>query len=297
MARKQVASLLRWVYPIQNENEINQDKDVVSLVPELLLLGYQRYAEAFLIPLHVHNNGYEFVYLEHGSVTWEMNGVIYPTSARQWFFTRPGELHKARFDHLEPSRIWWFILEDPRDNLNWFGLSNKDRELVIDLIEKLPRVFAADQRVPEQFMRLKSSLETECHNQALFTRHQVLDILLRLLQPNPTKTNKAGLQDAVIQNVNRMAQSPELRFSVAEMAQAVQVSAPYFYKLFYGIFGQSPSAYMVHIRMEHACVLLKTDMSITDIALKLGFETSQHFSTVFKKLIGSSPSEWRKHMQ
>jgi AraC-like DNA-binding protein len=297
MANKQATSLQRWVYPSQNGDEKKDVVGIEKVVPELLLLGYQKYTEAFPIHLHLHKNGYEFVYLEYGSVTWEIDGVFYPTLAGQWFYTRPGELHKARFDHMEPSRIWWFIIEDPKENLNFFGLSSKDREIIIDLMGKLPRVFQADHRVQEQFMRLKSSLEEGSPNQALFARYQVLHILLGLLQPSTSKTNQDELQEAVVNAVNKMIQSPELRFSIAEMAKSVRLSSSHFYKLFYRIFGQSPAAYMVRIRMERACILLKTELTITEIAFKLGFETSQHFSTVFKKIIGSSPSEWRKHSQ
>jgi AraC family transcriptional regulator len=40
--------------------------------------------------------------------------------------------------------------------------------------------------------------------------------------------------------------------------------------------------------------LLCTPMPVLDIALSLGFQTQAHFSTVFKRLIGEAPSEWRR---
>lgn len=295
MARKQVTSLIRWVYPALLEKEQDAYEEGTSLVPELIMLGYQKYAEAYPLPMHRHKHGYEFVYLEHGSITWEVDGVHYPTHAGQWFYTSPREFHKARFDHMEPSRIWWFILNEPSDELNWFRLNVIEREFIMKRIGQLPRVFRAGNRVHEQFLRLKASLESESPDKALFARHQLLDILLGFLQFTPSTVNEPGLKDVVIRSVNQMVQSPEKRFSIAEMAQAVQVSESHFYKLFHEIFGQSPAAYMVRIRMERACALLKTDIPITEVALELGFATSQHFTTVFKKLIGSSPSEWRKH--
>jgi len=73
------------------------------------------------------------------------------------------------------------------------------------------------------------------------------------------------------------------------------VSESHFYKLFHEIFGQSPSAYVERFRVERACAMLQTHKSITDIAHELGFKTSQHFTAVFKKLMGSPPSKWKKH--
>ena len=49
--------------------------------------------------------------------------------------------------------------------------------------------------------------------------------------------------------------------------------------------GFSPINYLINIRISEAIKLLKNqDVSMTDIALELGFYSSQHFSTTFKKL-------------
>jgi AraC-like DNA-binding protein len=289
------SSSMRWVFPPQDDNpEKFESATTIRLVPELIVVGYQKYAEAYPIPLHYHHHAYEFVYLHSGSATWEINGIPYPMSAGQWFYTRPGELHKARFNHLEPSRIWWMIVQDPEDTPNWFRLEGSDRELASSRLQQLPRVFRAGHRVHEQFVRLKATLETASPDQAFFARHQVLDIIMGLLQPTSSKSIEPGVKDAVIRSVHQITQAPNTRYSVAELARASQMSESHFYKVFHDIFGQSPAAYMERIRMERACSLLLTNVSITEIAFELGFKTSQHFTTVFRKHIGSSPSEWRK---
>ena len=115
MAQLHTSAPTRWVFPPHGVDKEAYPKDDPNerLVPELLIVGYQKIAEAFPIPLHSHDGAYEFVYLQNGSATWEIDGILYPMNAGQWFYTRPGELHKARFNHLEPSRIWWLILQDP----------------------------------------------------------------------------------------------------------------------------------------------------------------------------------------
>ena len=59
------------------------------------------------------------------------------------------------------------------------------------------------------------------------------------------------------------------------------------------ITNMTPADYLVHCRIEKAKKLLKTDQkfSISDVAYKCGFETSQYFATVFKKKTGASPSQ------
>ncbi len=93
MAKKQASSILRWVYP-QDLDIRRSESDTVktSIINELIMLGCQKYTEAYPLYLHCHDYGYEFVYMEQGSAAWEINGVYYPTSAGEWFFTYPGEL-------------------------------------------------------------------------------------------------------------------------------------------------------------------------------------------------------------
>ena len=59
--------------------------------------------------------------------------------------------------------------------------------------------------------------------------------------------------------------------------------------------GVAPGGYIIMRKVEKAKELLgDRDRSITDIAFDLGFSSSQYFATVFKKLIGLTPSEYRK---
>ncbi|OCT15173.1 hypothetical protein A8709_13800 [Paenibacillus pectinilyticus] len=282
---------MRWVYLAEDESGL------IAGVPELLQLGYQKLAEAHPIPLHSHDQSYEFVYVVNGNITWEIGGEYYPVNAGQWFYTRPGELHRARFDHLEPSRIWWFVLKAPSKGSAWLRLDQDDVAFVADRLQQLPRIFPARSSVSEQFTRLKTTIESDMLNKQLFARHQVLDILLGMLQQPAAKPIDPDLKQSIASQVKEFERNPEARYSIEKMAHSVGVSVSHFYKLFYELYGQAPVAYMERIRMEHACTLLKTDRLITDIAMELGFKTSQHFTTVFKKLIGSSPSEWRKHVR
>lgn len=79
-----------------------------------------------------------------------------------------------------------------------------------------------------------------------------------------------------------------------EMASLCNVSISYFSRLFKKATGKHFSNYINEKRIIEARKLLETtDLSITNIAIDLGFEDSGYFSKVFKKIIGVSPSEFR----
>jgi AraC-like DNA-binding protein len=47
-------------------------------------------------------------------------------------------------------------------------------------------------------------------------------------------------------------------------------------------------------RIQVSEALLATDMSITDVALNTGFQSSSSFARAFRKLTGKTPSEYKK---
>lgn len=59
--------------------------------------------------------------------------------------------------------------------------------------------------------------------------------------------------------------------------------------------GQPPIEYLVRLRIQRAMELLRsTDMSVTEIALEIGFNDSNYFTRSFRKVIGQSPRQYRQ---
>jgi AraC-like DNA-binding protein len=54
-------------------------------------------------------------------------------------------------------------------------------------------------------------------------------------------------------------------------------------------------SYLQQLRLEKAKQLLLTsEMSVTDITYEIGYSHVTHFTTLFKKELGLTPTEWRK---
>jgi len=82
----------------------------------------------------------------------------------------------------------------------------------------------------------------------------------------------------------------------SEVARAVGLSQGEFCRRFRQHTSQSFSSYMNRLRIEKAMsMLLLDDESIKGVAYSCGFSCNAYFSTVFKKVNGISPSEW-KHL-
>lgn len=86
----------------------------------------------------------------------------------------------------------------------------------------------------------------------------------------------------------------EIPFS--DLAKKTGCSEGHFYRSFKRLTGETPSHFLISIRIRHACHLLKhTNFSLAEIATLSGFNEQFYFSRVFKKWIGVSPSNFRNN--
>lgn len=84
-------------------------------------------------------------------------------------------------------------------------------------------------------------------------------------------------------------------FSLAQVAAHCGMSEYHFSRQFKQATGVTPSAWFTAQRIEWGCRLLReTDLSVTDIALEVGYSSHSHFSQVFKKMKAQKPAEYRR---
>ncbi len=85
------------------------------------------------------------------------------------------------------------------------------------------------------------------------------------------------------------------RLSLSEVAQVAELSPAYFSTLFKQEMGEGFSDYLARLRIEQASLLLlKTSLSLPEIASQCGFEDQSWFSKTFKKFMRVSPGKYRE---
>jgi len=86
--------------------------------------------------------------------------------------------------------------------------------------------------------------------------------------------------------------------TIEELANKVFLSSNWLVNSFTNTFSISPMKYLTRVRMFKAEDLLtNTDLTITEIALNVGYNNSSYFSEMFLKYNGKSPSTYRKIRQ
>ncbi|MBS1209620.1 MAG: transcriptional regulator, AraC family [Proteobacteria bacterium] len=92
-----------------------------------------------------------------------------------------------------------------------------------------------------------------------------------------------------------LAENYQAPLTLEEVARQMAISPSYFAHLFKKESGSSFSKYLAEVRLTAAKqLLLNSHKSITEIALAVGYNDSNYFSTVFKNSEGFSPSEYRR---
>jgi len=85
--------------------------------------------------------------------------------------------------------------------------------------------------------------------------------------------------------------------SLAEVAQAVNMSAFYFCKTFKKATGMTFTDYLARVRVEKVKnLLLNPHKRVSEAAYEAGFQSLSQFNRVFRKIAGESPSRFRDRL-
>ncbi len=86
------------------------------------------------------------------------------------------------------------------------------------------------------------------------------------------------------------------RIELAGLARLVGLSVSQFDRRFKRLFQMTPQQFLLRVRLNAACRLLASgQVSIADIALRVGFYDQSYFTKHFKRQTGMTPTHYRRH--
>lgn len=79
-----------------------------------------------------------------------------------------------------------------------------------------------------------------------------------------------------------------------DLEYLVYLSGDYVTKLFKKVCGMTITDYIINLRLGEAKALLRsTDLSINEVAARVGYDNYAYFSRLFRKRVGCSPKDYR----
>lgn len=105
------------------------------------------------------------------------------------------------------------------------------------------------------------------------------------------KGNNDALMERIMKCINENLTDPD--FNVEKLTEKAGISRAQLHRKMKEIAGVSTGEFIRNLRLEQAARLIEEDkINFTQVAYSVGFNNQTHFSTIFKKHFGMSPSEY-----
>jgi len=276
--------------------EVYEGRD--TLLKPLKLIGLAHLSDA--LPEgrqpHKHPRLLEICYLLRGTVEWCVGDQVYRLKRDDLFVTQPGEEHGGVDDTMHRCELYWMHVGLP------LGRSEEDQQLSSGLSMLTSHLCSGSASTLGAIERL---IEEHRHPRPFATmsaRCALREVLIGVLRDFEafTSANVAGCDWSVATQKAVACIEADLSapHTLMSLAQEASVSERHLSQRFDAEVGMTPVDYVTHLRVEHAKEMLsQTSHSITEIALSLGFSSSQYFATIFRRLSGHSPMAYRKNKQ
>lgn len=248
---------------------------------------------------HIHRNMTEIGFCLRGSPVLYSRDQIFPVLPGSFFINQPNLPHHLS---IRPSGlyVYYFLLRN-----RWNGgdgclldLPPPEAREIMRRIRSLPCTMRAEQyasRIRTLFTRLfllidgpKSTWQTIC------LRQTFLDLIVLMLELGDGTGNDT-VSDRIESVIDAIRKNPERHYSIDDLSRMAALSPTHFINQFRKATGFPPIRFQLECRIQEAKRLLQTtDRSVSELAMRLGFSSLQHFSDTFTRFVGSSPSQWRQ---
>ena len=223
---------------------------------------------------------YEMVYVLSGTVGITAGDKVYMLNSGQCLLHPPNEFHRIRSEKGSEPHVL---------NLSFHAAA---------VPEYAGRVFAPNLKQQEEFMEISMGVrEGLRRSDAVKLNEQRLRLeswLLRAIRSttdNGIVESSAALRYAEIVNVLQEHLNDQL--SASDVARLCNMSLSNLKKIFTRYAGMGVSRYFTEMKMRRAAVLLQSGKRVGEVAAELGFTDQNYFSTVFRRIMGVPPGQYR----
>ncbi|WP_164545760.1 AraC family transcriptional regulator [Paenibacillus albus] len=261
---------------------------------------------------------HSFVYIKSGKGIVTIDGNEYQAKPHDLFYFEPGIVHSYIADSEEPmvhASVYVDLLWNTSPKLKGDKGLNEHRLEKYDPQLSTARIkFIAEPETPvqwppavqtsipaqadwlEAFLSVIHHFDSNDFSTAIWLRSLFETFLVGFVRflAHPYVPTDPRIRRIIAWMQTNMTSD----FQPAVWANSFHISEAYLYELFRKETGNSPQQYFMSFRLEQAKTELReTNLSVTDIADKLGFSSVHYFSRQFSKHLHESPNQYRKRVR
>lgn len=251
----------------------------------LTAIGYYPHASYHDRERRSGSGQYILLYCVNGKGSIILPGKTINLQPNSYFIIPKNIPHRYTSSATEPWSIFWVHFTGENADLLYNRLPVKDNKTDIPHNERRIALF------DEIFSLLDSSFNTpELELVNIKLQHFIASFIYQD-ETEPTSTR----HDPVNGSVLFMKANLHQALSIDDLAKQQLLSVSHYCRLFRQKTGTSPNQYFKQLRIQKSCQYLYfTDMHIKEICAAVGFDDPFYFSRSFKKMMGVSPSDYKK---
>lgn len=230
-------------------------------------------------------------YVTKGYGTFKFNGKVYNLKKGDIFILLKGMQVEYVASIDDPWEYYWigFSGSNANEYLNRTSITNS---CVANCEEnsKIPQIILNMCEISKTYNPSKSD--------DILLLKELYSLLYALIEefPKPFEYKDKELHTYIQDALNFINSNYMHSITVQEIADYVNLSRSYLYKMFIKNLGISPQRYLINLRMYKATLLLKsTKLPIGEVASSVGYSDSLLFSKTFSKHFSMSPLNYRNN--
>jgi len=236
---------------------------------------------------------YLLFYCTAGEGWYTIEGKTYSIRTNQYIILPPHTPYRYGANQKNPWSTYW--VQFSGDSASCYYDSYQ--------VKEIPPV--ADSRLQDRiqlFEEIYSNLELSYHSNHYIYASVCLGYFLGSFRyPEQfSRIRSVNIADTGISEkaIYFMRENLKANLQLKDIADHFNISSSHFSALFQKATGQSPIKFYNSLKMEKACQYLElTNLKISEIYPKLGFQNSSYFSKMFVKTMGVSPTKYREREQ
>ena len=230
-------------------------------------------------------------YVTKGYGTFKFNGKVYNLKQGDIFILLKGMQVEYVASIDDPWEYYWigFSGSNANEYLNRTSITNS---CVANCEEnsKIPQIILNMCEISKTYNPSRSD--------DILLLKELYSLLYALIEefPKPFEYKDKELHTYIQDALNFINSNYMNSITVQEIADYVNLSRSYLYKMFIKNLGISPQRYLINLRMYKATLLLKsTKLPIGEVASNVGYSDSLLFSKTFSKHFSMSPLNYRNN--
>ncbi|MDD3155752.1 MAG: AraC family transcriptional regulator [Victivallaceae bacterium] len=245
------------------------------------------------LPQHTHKGAMELVYIARGRITYEVNEQAYNLKGGDVFLTFPHEKHGTGTAPQERGILYWVGIDMENAGYNFLGHSDAQAAHFSRALQQIKnRHFRGSPELQKNFDRFIDSMLSKSPYRRIIARGaltEILDCILRL--EKVVSARRISLK--ISRCINWIDSHIEEPIQLERIASSANLSLSRFKQRFRDETGMPPYEFTLNRKIDRAKELLKKPgKTVTGTAFQLGFPSSQHFATIFKKITSQTPTQF-----